>query len=111
MFVVKTLQQQEIPVCQFADRSENREVVQLPVHDQHYLNCMYMFKCTKFIMEHPAPSIALQAIIKVLQVQQLFLVEMMQVYDKEKNLFECTAVILYKLEDIYESCHGEVYLF
>ena len=33
MFVVKTLQQQEIPVCQFTERSENRELIQLPVHD------------------------------------------------------------------------------
>ena len=26
---------------------------------------------------------------------------------KSRNLFECTAVVLCKLEDIYESCHGE----
>ena len=30
---------------------------------------------------------------------------------KSQNLFECTAVALCKLEDIYESSHGEVYLY
>ena len=29
---------------------------------------------------------------------------------KSRNLFECLAVVLCKLEDMYENCHEEVYL-
>ena len=60
-------------------------------------------------MEHPAPSSA--GYFYCYRCNNNFLWEWCKcMIKKSQNLFECTAVVLYKLEDIYESCHGEVYL-
>ena len=74
---------------------------------EHYLDCKYVFKCIKFTMESPA----LKAIISIICAKIISCENDARCkIKKSRNLFECIAVVLCKLEDMYENCHEEVYL-